>query len=83
MPGDPPPIEEREIGGEGACSTEGTARFLGQRVTAELGARIMRETGASQLRWGPPGAVFTMDYRPDRVNVMYDQAMAVTEIRCG
>ena len=40
-------------------------------------------TGATSLRWGPPGAIFTMDYRQDRVNVMYDDNSMITEVRCG
>ena len=37
----------------------------------------------STLRWGPPNAAWTMDYRQDRVNVRYDERMKIVEITCG
>lgn len=78
------PIEDREAGpGENACNAEAGQRFIGQMANADTGAQIMAATGARSLRWGPPGAVFTMDFRPDRVNVMYDERVRITEIRCG
>ena len=48
-----------------------------------MGAAIMKDTGAQSLRWGPPESAWTMDYRPDRVNVRYDREMKITEITCG
>ena len=65
------------------CDAKPAAVLHGQQATSETGDRALALTGARTLRWGPPGAVFTMDYRTDRVNVMYDAAMAITEIRCG
>lgn len=65
------------------CQGEPAQVLIGQRASSETGARALRLTGASTLRWGPPGAVFTMDYRTDRVSVMYDEGMAITAVRCG
>jgi hypothetical protein len=65
------------------CQREPAQVLVGQRASSETGARALRLTGARTLRWGPPGAVFTMDYRTDRVSVMYDEAMAITAVRCG
>ena len=77
---DPP---AREVGSGGRCDADAASRYVGQRATAESGGAILRATGASRFRWGPPDAIFTMDYREDRVNVMYDEMLAITEIRCG
>lgn len=78
---DEPVPPGRPSGGE--CSEGPAQGLIGQKATSETGARALELTGASQLRWGPPGAMFTMDYRTDRVNVMYDDEMRITEIRCG
>ncbi|GMM92414.1 I78 family peptidase inhibitor [Qipengyuania sp. MTN3-11] len=78
------PIDDREAGmGNGACNAQPAQRFIGRTADQQTGAAIMRESGARSLRWGPPGAVFTMDFRQDRVNVMYDESSTITEIRCG
>ncbi|WP_374408624.1 I78 family peptidase inhibitor [Pelagerythrobacter sp.] len=70
-------------GNTGACDAAAAQSFVGQKVTGEIGANIQREAGAKQLRWGPPDSAWTMDFRPDRVNVRYDRAMTITEITCG
>ena len=54
-----------------------------QAIVAEMGAAILRESGARTLRWGPPRSAMTMDYRQDRVNIMYDDAYKITQVSCG
>lgn len=70
-------------GNSAMCDADAAQSFVGQKATAETGARILDETGAEQLRWGPPDSAWTMDFRPDRVNVRYDRDMTITEITCG
>lgn len=65
------------------CNAEGAASFVGQIATSEIGAAIIKATGARTLRWGPPRSAMTMDYRPDRVNVMYDDAYKIEKVTCG
>lgn len=72
----PPPAEM-------TCKAEGGASFVGQAATPDLGAAILKATGARTLRWGPPRSAMTMDYRVDRVNVMYDDDYKVTQVTCG
>ncbi len=67
----------------GKCDRDAAVNFLGQKVSADLGAQIQKAADARSLRWGPPNAAFTMDYREDRVNVMYDDNMVITNITCG
>ncbi|NVD45546.1 I78 family peptidase inhibitor [Qipengyuania atrilutea] len=69
--------------GDGKCEAAAAQSLVGERATSETGGRVLSLTGADTLRWGPPGAMFTMDYRPDRVTVMYDDAMMITQIKCG
>lgn len=65
------------------CRAEAVQDRIGQPATAEAGAELLRLSGARSLRWGPPDSMWTMDYRPDRLNVRYDRAMRITEIGCG
>ena len=65
------------------CNADAAQGMIGSEASVQSGGEIIRITGASQLRWGPPGAVFTMEYRTDRVNVIYDADMVITAIRCG
>ncbi|MFZ9394723.1 MAG: I78 family peptidase inhibitor [Erythrobacter sp.] len=78
----PAPIEARP-GKLRVCNADAAQAFLGQMASAETGAAILKASGAQALRWGPPNSAWTMDYRPDRVNVRYDEAMAITGISCG
>lgn len=65
------------------CRDEPLARYVGQVATAALGGEMLRASGARVLRWGPPGAMMTMDYRIDRLTVSYDRAYRITSARCG
>ena len=67
----------------GECDAAPAQSLLGQTATAALGAEALRLSRAEVLRWAPPGAVLTMDYRMDRLTVGYDEALVVTSLRCG
>lgn len=67
----------------GPCRNEGLDRFLGRKVDQALGSELLKASGAKVLRWGPPGSAMTMDFRPDRLTVSYDETMAVTRASCG
>jgi hypothetical protein len=69
--------------GAGECKGEELERFTGQTASAELGAEILKVSGARTLRWGAPGMAMTMDFRQDRVTVSYDEKMVITSARCG
>ncbi|WP_311268709.1 I78 family peptidase inhibitor [Sphingobium sp. WCS2017Hpa-17] len=68
---------------EGPCRNDGLDRFTGQKASAEVGAALLKASGAKTLRWGGPGMAMTMDFRPDRLTVSYDEAMVITSARCG
>lgn len=65
------------------CNAAGAQSHVGKQATQTEGAAILRDAGARTLRWGPPGAAWTRDYRQDRVNVSYGADMTITEITCG
>lgn len=64
------------------CDAAPAQRHVGQQATAAIGAAILAASGARTLRWGPPRSAWTMDYRQDRVNVRYDDAMTIIDITC-
>jgi Flp pilus assembly protein TadD len=68
---------------EGPCKNDGLDRFVGQKASSEVGAALLKASGAKTLRWGGPNMILTMDYRPDRLTVGYDATMAITSARCG
>ena len=72
----PPPAEM-------TCKADAAQSYVGQTATPDLGGAILKATGARTLRWGPPRSAMTMDYRVDRVNIMYDDAYKITQVTCG
>ena len=70
-------------GGAMTCNAAQAQSHIGHDATQARGAAILKDSGARSLRWGPPRSAWTMDYREDRVNVRYDDAMKITEITCG
>ncbi|MGQ7830124.1 I78 family peptidase inhibitor [Altererythrobacter sp. Z27] len=69
--------------GGSVCDAAPAQYHIGQEANSATGAAILRDSGAKTLRWGPPNSAWTMDYREDRVNARYDDAMKITEITCG
>jgi hypothetical protein len=65
------------------CDAGAAQSHVGRDATKTVGETILKDSGARTLRWGPPGAAWTMDYREDRVNVRYDGQMTIVEITCG
>jgi hypothetical protein len=74
-----------EAGGSpaGTCDAGAVQALLGELASAEMGALLLEASGARTLRWAPPRSALTMDYRPDRLTVGYDDAMIITEATCG
>ena len=68
---------------EGNCRNEPLQQFVGQPASEDLGARMLRASGARILRWVPKGGVITMDFSPDRLTVQLDGANRVETARCG
>lgn len=67
----------------GECEVDAANRYVGQRATAELGAELLRVTGARVLRWVPPRTAITMDFSPNRLTVSYDDNYIIERISCG
>lgn len=65
------------------CNAEPAQYHISHNATQAMGAAVLKDSGARTLRWGPPRSAWTMDFRGDRVNVRYDDAMKIVEITCG
>lgn len=65
------------------CNADKAQYHVGHDATQSMGEAILKDSGARTLRWGPPNAAWTMDYRQDRVNVQYDEKMKIVKITCG
>ena len=76
------PVPEKEAGGF-ECSAEAAQYAVGQKTSVELAAELMKKTGSKTLRWVPPRSAVTMDFRSDRLNIAYDDAMVITQVSCG
>lgn len=76
------PVPEREAG-DFECSAEAAQYAIGQKTSVELAGELMKKTGSKTLRWMPPRSAATMDFKNDRLNIAYDDAMVITQISCG
>lgn len=72
-----------DAAGEAECNLAAAERFIGQAASKDVGAQLLAASGARTLRWAPPRSALTMDYRPDRLTVSYDDAMIITEMTCA
>jgi Peptidase inhibitor I78 family len=66
-----------------ACDSKTVQSHVGKRFTAVLAEQMRKEAGASLLRTGPKDGPVTMDYRVERLNVFYDEAMLIAIVNCG
>ena len=77
-PADPVLAQPAEI-----CRSDALSGFVGEAATQDLGARMLRASGARKLRWVAKGMMVTMDYRGDRLTVYLDAANRVERANCG
>ena len=68
---------------QGSCRNEPLEQFVGEPASQDLGARMLRASGARILRWVPKGGVITMDFSPDRLTVQLNGSNRVETARCG
>ena len=66
-----------------ACNADAAQYAVGQKSSASLADELLKKTGSQTLRWMPPRSMATMDFRTDRLNIAYDDAMVITQISCG
>ncbi len=67
----------------GECDAAGVQSMIGTRASETVGVQLLQGSGARTLRWVPPRTAVTMDYRPDRLTVAYDDDLMIERITCG
>jgi hypothetical protein len=67
----------------GTCNSPALDQFTGQPASTELGARMLKASGARVIRWVPKGSMITMEFRADRVTVLLDGNNKVERASCG
>lgn len=65
------------------CSNDRLSQFSGQKATQQIGADMIRASGARTIRWVPKDGMVTMDFRPDRLTVQLDGDNRIVSARCG
>ncbi|WP_447766216.1 I78 family peptidase inhibitor [Sphingopyxis panaciterrae] len=68
---------------EASCNADAVQSLVGQTATGDVGAQLIKGSGATTLRWVPPRTAVTMDFRADRLTVSYDDALKIERISCG
>ncbi len=68
---------------QGTCNGAALDQFTGQPASEELGAKILKASGARKIRWVPKGSVVTMEFAFDRVTVLLDGSNRVERASCG
>lgn len=68
---------------DGQCDASTVQDHVGHRASSAAGATLLELTGARTLRWVPPRTAVTMDFRPDRLTVSYDDDTIIERITCG
>ena len=72
-----------EAGAKGKCDASRAQKLIGRTRSAKLGSEALRLSGATALRWIPPGAMVTMDFRENRINLRVDPKNKVVKVDCG
>ncbi|KUO54550.1 MAG: hypothetical protein APF78_03475 [Sphingomonadales bacterium BRH_c3] len=68
---------------EKICDASALQEHIGHKASERSGAILLELSGARTLRWVPPRTAVTMDYRPDRLTVSYDDNYVIERISCG
>jgi hypothetical protein len=76
-----PPVIDGPAGS--GCRSEGLSQFVGQPSSAELGAAMLRASGARIIRWVSVGGAVTMDFSPVRLTAQLDANNRVQSANCG
>jgi hypothetical protein len=65
------------------CDASGLDDLIGKAATSPLGVDALRRSHSGTIRWLRPGAMATMDFRQDRLNIAVDAKNVVTGFKCG
>lgn len=67
----------------GVCRADNLGQFAGRPATGDLGAEVLRVSGARMLRWVAHGMMVTMEYSDQRVTIWLTPDNRVERASCG
>ncbi len=67
----------------GQCDADPAQNLLGKAPRPDVLAQAKQLSGAKQLRTLLPGQVMTMEYNPERLNILVGDSDTITRINCG
>lgn len=82
----PPPEPQIPVRGSTSgyvCRQQAFVEHIGKVATSEVGAQLLRTSGARTIRWVQPGMMVTMDYREDRLTVRLASNNRIVTANCG
>lgn len=65
------------------CGVDKVKSYAGKEASVAVRAEVQQKSGAKTIRWLLPNSVATMDYRPDRLNVMLSTDGKIGSFNCG
>ena len=66
------------------CGADKAKAFIGRQDRPTTRADLAKLVGHDNIRWLGPDDAMTMDFSPERLNVMLDaQKRTITGVRCG
>lgn len=66
-----------------ACVAARAKMLAGRRRSPAVERLALRLSGAGTVRWIRMGAMVTMDYRPDRLDLRLDRRGRILAVECG
>ncbi len=78
-----PPVNPAATPPWAGCSTASLEDLVGREASEQTVAEARKRAKAALVRLKPPGAMVTMDYRPDRLNLTLDAQNRITALNCG
>ncbi|MEC9481781.1 MAG: I78 family peptidase inhibitor [Halomonas sp.] len=75
----PPPMAQSG----GTCDASQVEGHIGEAYREAMQPALLAHSGAQRLRVIRPDQGYTMDYRPERLNVHVDEAGEIIQLRCG
>jgi hypothetical protein len=69
--------------GKPMCDAQPIQNLIGQKLTPALTEQARVGATSNKTRVLKPGEVMTMEYNPERLNLILDQQGALTALRCG
>ena len=80
-----PSLNERPVADSSSdCGADKAKAFIGRQDRPTTRADLAKLIGHDRIRWLGPDDAMTMDFSPERLNVMLDaQKRTITGVRCG